>query len=581
MKIPLSLVFQLMILYGLIAPTVSLADDNPSDNQKRDQYLSFALENAGNADRGEALFQHATKTACANCHAIHGIEKSGPNLDGIADKYPRAELIRHIIDPNLFIQPGYETATVLTESGEVVTGRIRLSTRLEVRLLLADGKLRSIKRANIASFKSTNRSMMPDNLIDTISPQEFADLVAYLDTLHASELNALVDQGREIQIHPSPMPVAVTPLHEADLNFRDPVWVTEIPGHSGQLVVLEHQQGLAQRLDMTTSPPTKHLFLDLSQEITFSPNQGLMCLAFHPKYSSNGKYYVKYEVQRADGSIWTTINERIASADRLGDSGTPSRLLLEQFQPAFNHNGGCLAFGPDNYLYIAFGDGGPQKDPPGYSQNPAVFHGSMLRIDVDRQQSGLAYAIPSDNPFAASAPNGHSSTSASKPTNLARKPRAETWAYGFREPWRFSFDQQTGELWLGDVGQVKFEEVCLVRRGENHGWNVFEGFSEFSNQYRRSDATYTSPILAYPRALGVSVTGGYVYRGNPQSPWYGCYIFGDYESRKIWALRMQDNQVQEIVEIANIAQHIASFGTDAQGNILIVGYEGTIWKLDL
>jgi glucose/arabinose dehydrogenase len=409
---------------------------------------------------------------------------------------------------------------------------------------------------------------MPEDLIDQISLQEFCDLLAYLETLHSAELNALVGPGKELTVDKLETPRNLTPLHPPELQFDDPVWATAIPGHPGQVVVLEHQQGLAQRLNTNTQPPSKEVFLDLSEEITFSPNQGLMCLVFHPDYADNGKYYVKYEVQEADGTILTTVAERLASDDRLSDSGRPSRRLLAQFQPAFNHNGGCLAFGPDGMLFVAFGDGGPQKDPPGYSQNPAIFHGSMLRIDVDRQTPGMAYSVPEDNPFR-------------EGTNGLSEVRAETWAYGFREPWRFSFDSKTGDLWLGDVGQVKYEEVCLVRAGENHGWNVFEGFQVFSEQYRRTDEHYATPVLAYPRSLGVSVTGGYVFRGNPKSVWYGAYIFGDYESRKIWALRMKEQEVEQVVEIATSPEHIASFATDAAGNILVVGYEGTIFKLEL
>lgn len=442
----------------------------PEQVAKRKEYTEFALSTQGDVQVGEALYNDKQKIACVNCHAINGIEKSGPNLDGIADKYPRQELIKHILDPNAFIQPGYETATVLTDSGEVVTGRIRLSTRLEVRLLLATGKLRSIKRKDIEDFKSTNISMMPEDLIESVSKQNFADLISYLGTLHSSELNAWQGKDEEVDIEKIESPIQLTPIHPPELKFENPVWVSEIPGHAGQLIVLEHQQGLAQRLDTNVDPPTKHVFLDLASEITFSPNQGLMCLVFHPEYESNGKYYVKYEVQEQGGVVLTTLNERIASEDRLSDSGTPSRRLLQQEQPAFNHNGGCLGFGPDGMLYAAFGDGGPQEDPPGYSQNPRVFHGSILRIDVDNRDADKPYAIPKDNPFISL----HQQDSSFK---------AETWSFGFREPWRFSFDSETGDMWVGDVGQVKYEEVCLVRAGENHGWNVLEGYSTFSDQY--------------------------------------------------------------------------------------------------
>lgn len=569
MNIPFGPNLCLLIVWLIMSSKCLLAQTPSADRSARQmEYSEFARLEPGDPAAGQTLFNDTQKIACVNCHAINGIEKSGPNLDGIADKYPRQELIKHIMDPNAFIQPGYETATVLTDSGEVVTGRIRLSTRLEVRLLLASGKLQSIKRNQIEDFKSSNVSMMPDNLIDSVSKQEFADLLAYLETLHSSELNAWSAKDTQVTIPREATPIQLVPVHPTEMKFNDPVWVCEVPGHAGQLIVLEHQQGIAYRLDTHQSPPVRHVFLELAQEITYSPNQGLMCLVFHPDYLSNGKYYVKYEVQEAGGVVLTTINERLAAADRLSDSGRPSRRLLSQEQPAFNHNGGCLAFGPDGMLYIAFGDGGPQKDPPGYSQNLGVFHGSILRIDVDKRDPGLEYAIPRDNPFVSR-------------KRMEANLKAETWAFGFREPWRFSFDSLTGDLWVGDVGQTEYEEVCLVHAGENHGWNVYEGFAPFSDEYRRPAEIYSDPILAYPRSLGVSVTGGYVYRGNPNSPYYGAYIFGDYESRKIWALWQSEGELKDLREIGSSLEHIASFGCDSAGNLYMVGYEGTIFRLEL
>jgi glucose/arabinose dehydrogenase len=174
-------------------------------------------------------------------------------------------------------------------------------------------------------------------------------------------------------------------------------------------------------------------------------------------------------------------------------------------------------------LYVAFGDGGPQRDLPGHSQNPRTFLGSMLRIDVDDFDHNRPYAIPADNPY----------------LEAARQDpmiRPETWAIGFREPWRFSFDT-TGELYVGDVGQEKYEELAIVRRGENHGWNVREGFAPFSDEYRRAGEAYTDPVFAYEHGLGFSITGGYVYRGNANPSFIGVYIFGDYNTRRVWGLR--------------------------------------------
>lgn len=534
----------------------------------REAYRRYALEHPGDPEAGQALFRSDQKLVCTNCHVITGIEKSGPNLDGIADKYSRRELIKHILEPNAFIQPGYEQVTVVTKAGKTVSGRIRLASKLEYRLLNAEGKLVRIKQGDIDELQVSQTSMMPDNLTTAVTQQQFADLVAYLSTLRSGIQTGFGPDNEPVEIPLLTRTVKFDPIHGPEQRFANPVWCTAIPGHPHQLVVVEHQEGRIWRLDRTQVPPRQILFLDLTdEEIAISPNQGLMCLAFHPRYATNRRYFVKQEV-RENGRVKTTLMERQAAADGLSDSGQPARRLLELEQPAFNHNGGCLGFGPDGMLYLAFGDGGPQKDPPGYSQNPRIFHGSILRIDVDHRDDGLEYAIPADNPFVAA----HRRDPAIRP---------ETWAIGFREPWRFSFDRQTGHLWVGDVGQNAFEEVLLVGRGENHGWNVYEGFTEFSDEYRRDDAVYTPPLFAYPHSFGVSVTGGYVYRGRQAPSFQGVYVFGDYESRRVWGLVQRGGELLAIREIGRAPEHIASFGEDLEGELYLVGYEGTIYHVDL
>jgi glucose/arabinose dehydrogenase len=190
--------------------------------------------------------------------------------------------------------------------------------------------------------------------------------------------------------------------------------------------------------------------------------------------------------------------------------------------------------------------------------------GKILRLDVDHAAEGQPCTIPADNPFV-----GHAVA------------RPEIWAYGFRAPWRFSFDPATGELWLGDVGQDRYEEINIVRRGENYGWNVHEGFDRFSNRYRKEGASFVAPVFAYARKFGPSVTGGYVYRGDRQSSFYGVYIFGDYESRRIFGLTHENRVLKEIRQVGTAPQRIVSFARDAAGELYVVGYEGTIFKMDL
>jgi glucose/arabinose dehydrogenase len=211
----------------------------------------------------------------------------------------------------------------------------------------------------------------------------------------------------------------------------------------------------------------------------------------------------------------------------------------------------------------------PFSTSPAYSSRSDIYEtasthlGKILRIDVDHTDAGLAYAIPAENPF-----------------RDRSDARPEIWAYGFREPWRFSFDPVTHDLWVGDVGQDRVEEVAIVRRGENHGWNVYEGFEPFSNRYRREGESYVPPVFAYRRKFGNSITGGYVYRGDKPSSFYGVYICGDYTSHRIFGLKQKDRKLQVVRQIGMSPQGIASFAEDEQGNLYVVGYEGMIYKLD-
>jgi glucose/arabinose dehydrogenase len=228
-----------------------------------------------------------------------------------------------------------------------------------------------------------------------------------------------------------------------------------------------------------------------------------------------------------------------------------------------DHGGGCVQFGPDGYLYFAMGDSGPHRDPNGNAQNLQFLLGKMVRIDVDHQEDGRRYAVPRDNPFI-----GQSGA------------RPEMWALGFRNPWRFSFDSRNGDLWVADVGQDRVEEVDIVRRGENYGWNVYEAFERFSDAYRKEGVTYVQPVLAYKRKYGNSITGGYVYRGKRQPSFNGVYIFGDYTSKRIFGMTQQDRKLKTVRQIGTAPQRIVSFATDAEGEIYVVGFEGIICKMD-
>jgi glucose/arabinose dehydrogenase len=222
-----------------------------------------------------------------------------------------------------------------------------------------------------------------------------------------------------------------------------------------------------------------------------------------------------------------------------------------------------VQFGPDGYLYIVMGDTGPHNDPNGHAQNLQLLLGKIMRIDVDHTEGDLAYSIPADNPF-----KGWSDA------------RPEIWAYGLRNPWRFSFDRITGDLWLADVGQDRVEEVDIIHRGENYGWNVYEGFEAFSNQYKVQGRTFTPPVFAYGRKYGNSITGGYVYRGDKRSSFYGVYLCGDFTSKRIFGITQEKGTLKTARQIGVAPQSLVSFSQDEAGNLYVIGYEGGIYRID-
>jgi glucose/arabinose dehydrogenase len=209
------------------------------------------------------------------------------------------------------------------------------------------------------------------------------------------------------------------------------------------------------------------------------------------------------------------------------------------------------------------GDTGPHNDPNGHAQNLRLLLGKLLRLDVDQEEAGRAYAIPKDNPFLGQA-----------------EARPEIWAYGLRNPWRFSFDRLTGDLWLADVGQDRVEEVDIIQRGANYGWNVFEGFEPFSNQFRKEGRSFAAPVFAYRRKYGNSITGGHVYRGDKNSSFYGVYLCGDYTSKRIFGLRQENGVLKSARQIGVAPQGLVSFSEDEAGNLYVIGYEGRVYQID-
>jgi len=484
--------------------------------------------------------------------------KAGPDLFAIGDKYGRREIIDSVLTPSAVIAEGYATTIVETKSGEAYQGVIKQATGSEIELLGGDAKPIRILTSDIQEQRTSEISLMPEGLDTGLTPEEFTDLIEYLVSLKQPENLERVHHGMPSTIAPISPAIRLRPFHNDELKFEHPVWFGPLPGVSNNFLVLEHETGKIWRLDKISE--TKTLFADLG---TYQKGtRGSLGMAFHPKFVQSRKYYcVKHTVQ--NGKFATLLTEREASSDLKSDSGRPPRLLLKLDAVSGVHYGSAPQFGPDGFLYFGMGDTGPQEDPQGHGQDTKLLLGKMLRIDVDHHDDSLAYSIPSDNPFL-----GQPGV------------RPEIWALGLREPWRYSFDSLTHDLWVGDVGQDRYEEIDLVRRGENYGWNVYEGFERFSNRYRKDGANYIPPVFAYARKFGPSVTGGYVYRGGPKSSFYGVYICGDYESRRIFGLTHENRTLKTVRQLGLSPQRIVSFGQDNTGTLYLVGYEGTIYQLD-
>ena len=291
-------------------------------------------------------------------------------------------------------------------------------------------------------------------------------------------------------------------------------------------------------------------FLDISDRLTDNKSeQGLLGLAFHPNYAENGFFFVNYTDLNGN-----TIIARYQVSENTDQAKiTSESVLLHTAQPYGNHNGGGIAFGPDGFLYIGLGDGGSGDDPHGNGQNLNTYLGKLLRIDVD---GGETYVIPSDNPF------------------LQGEALPEIWAYGLRNPWRFSFDSLTGDLYIADVGQNLWEEIDFLpagtKGGANFGWNYMEGLHPFSGE-PSAELSLVAPVAEYEHNLGCSVTGGLVYRGDALPEWQGVYLYGDFCTGRIWGLLQVDGLWKEQV-LMETDFLIASFGQDEAGNIYLADF---------
>lgn len=365
------------------------------------------------------------------------------------------------------------------------------------------------------------------------------------------------------KVDASPLPFTVERAFP-NIDIKRPILLTHA-GDGTNRVFVPSQYGVIYVFPNRDDVETPQVFLNISQRVTYKDSEneeGFLGLAFHPKYKANGQFFAYY--------VTTTQPHTIVVSRFRVSKDNPNRAdpdfeeeLLRVPQPFWNHKGGTIVFGPDGYLYIALGDGGDANDPFENGQNLKTLLAKVLRIDVDRQDAGLKYAIPKDNPFAG-----------------RQDARGEIWAYGLRNLWRMSFDRQTGTLWAGDVGQNLWEEIDLIVKGGNYGWNVREAMHPFGNKGTGPRADLIDPIWEYHHDIGKSITAGHVYRGKKVPELQGAYLYGDYVTAKIWALRYDEKQkkVTHNRPIEGNILPIMSFGEDEPGEVYFTRPEGAIMR---
>ncbi len=380
---------------------------------------------------------------------------------------------------------------------------------------------------------------------------------------------------------PAPaLPKLATRVAFPNLRFDRPV-AFDYPKTTGKrYFVVEQHTAMIWAFPEDRQTSHKQLFLRLLDPINRGNEEGLLGMAFHPKYQENGQFFVYYSAND-QGHRFSVVSRFVASRGGVGETDPTSeeRIWVSAEDPFENHNGGTIVFGPDGYLYITLGDGGAADDPMSSGQNPRDWFASILRIDVDHPSGGNAYGIPRDNPARRSRRFAHWAP--------------EVYCIGLRNVWKFSFDRKTGELWAGDVGQNLWEMVHRIENGGNYGWSIKEGFHPFQPQRRqRPDAAskIQPPIFEYPHAptrdrpdSGLSITGGYVYRGKKIPDLEGVYICGDFETGRVWGLRADKGKLIDKGELIDIRRNpglkIASFAEDRDGEILILSFDGRIYEL--
>lgn len=348
------------------------------------------------------------------------------------------------------------------------------------------------------------------------------------------------------------------------VEFNDPVEAVAVEEGQGRLYVVDQEGKIFWIPGNGASSAKPTLYLDIADRVKAGGEMGLLGFDFHPDFQQNGYFYVNYTT---DNPLQTRISRFKAAPGNKGQVDPKSEtILLTYKQPYRNHNGGKVAFGPDGYLYIAVGDGGSGGDPQNNGQDRTTLLGKILRIDVNTTSGNRKYGIPPDNPYA----------------NNKEGYREEIYAYGLRNPWKISFDEETGRLWAADVGQNKIEEIDIIKNGGNYGWRIMEASDCFDPSSNCDQQGLILPVHEYTHDEGVSITGGFVYRGEAMPELHGKYIYADYVSGKVWALGVnQDGTKANNTLLLTTGFPVSSFGPDQNNELLVLSYggEGKIYRL--
>jgi len=359
------------------------------------------------------------------------------------------------------------------------------------------------------------------------------------------------------------------------LTFPLPLWLGAPPDDSKRLFAAG-QDGQVWILPADRASSSAKVFMDITdRQPHVQYEEGFLGLAFHPQFKTNRRFYVAYNQQFPKRTVLSEFQVSATDPDK-ADLGT-ERVLLEIPKPYWNHNSGCLQFGPDGYLYMSVGDGGDNGDRHNFGQSLHFIYGKIIRIDVDSRAGRVPYGIPRDNPFVGNNDSDY---------------RPETWAYGFRNPWRMSFDRLTGDLWAGDVGQDKWEEIDFIIKGGNYGWSDFEGFHRFKDVPLGTN--WIDPVIEYAHSAalakqspfpdhepGNAVIGGYVYRGKKIPELFGVYVYADFVMGTVWGLRRENGKLTATRTLvkSNTRRPITSFGEDCDGELYATSYDGQIYQL--